>query len=294
MRGPAEPSAKGRKLWQNGPAESLVNGGKPMASDSDTTSAGKRTLIKIAIAVEVTIAVLLGFLGLRHILMVKEPESWTGFALIGLALLFYMMRGQVITKLSVGTDGVAWEMAQQAIDKAERAQKDAAIAKGVATQYVVPASAALSGASASADAAAEPANEPEEGKPTNPWSHPKLKRGNKPDNDPQKNQWGGLDTRNGRRLSARVETVDEDWFKVVLRVDAVSGAPPISGLVRFHLHDTFGESAVPVTPVGGVAEIERFAYGAFTVGAEVENELDTYLELDLAQLPNAPPRFKER
>jgi hypothetical protein len=43
----------------------------------------------------------------------------------------------------------------------------------------------------------------------------------------------------------------------------------------------------------GRAELERYAYGAFTVGAEVIG-VDVRLELDLAELKSAPRAFRLR
>ena len=64
------------------------------------------------------------------------------------------------------------------------------------------------------------------------------------------------------------------------------------GSVQFFLHDTFANSK-PVVAVGpnGVAELTLDAWGAFTVGAIADFGL-TRLELDLAELDEAPSSFK--
>jgi transcription initiation factor IIF auxiliary subunit len=79
-----------------------------------------------------------------------------------------------------------------------------------------------------------------------------------------------------------------------MRVTSTDLSKPLVNRVRFHLHDTFSNDVVTVKPKNDVAEITRYAWGAFTVGAEVENEPDTYLELDLAEDPDAPANFRKR
>jgi hypothetical protein len=112
--------------------------------------------------------------------------------------------------------------------------------------------------------------------------------------DPQKGQWGGLSTRNGWRLTADVTTIEDDWFGIAL---AVRAAPrqrkALTGNVVFHLHDSFAKSTRVVSTSRGAAKLELAAYGAFTVGAMVERD-GTMLELDLAELENAPKRFREQ
>jgi MinD-like ATPase involved in chromosome partitioning or flagellar assembly len=110
--------------------------------------------------------------------------------------------------------------------------------------------------------------------------------------DPQKNRWGGLPERNGRRLAAEVKELAKTWFEIVLKVKAFSG-DPLRGEVIFHLHDSFKPTGVRTAPVRqGVATLKLRAYGAFTVGA-VADDGRTNLELDLATLPGAPKYFRE-
>ncbi len=108
--------------------------------------------------------------------------------------------------------------------------------------------------------------------------------------DPQKGQWGGLAERNGRRLSASVRAVAEDWFAIQLRVES-TGDRGLYGPVVFHLHPTFSESVVKVEAVSGVASLRLEAYGAFTVGVEVDAGL-TALELDLSLDDSLPIEFR--
>jgi hypothetical protein len=110
--------------------------------------------------------------------------------------------------------------------------------------------------------------------------------------DPHKGQWGGLATRNDRELRAEVRAVSDEWFDVRLEVVSTS-TPPLAGTVTFHLHPTFVPPVREIEAVDGKASLKLGAWGAFTVGALADGGR-TRLELDLAELPDAPPRFKER
>jgi hypothetical protein len=111
--------------------------------------------------------------------------------------------------------------------------------------------------------------------------------------DPQRGQWGGRAERNNRRLSAAITALDDGWFNVHIEVRSTDPARyPLKGLVRFHLHDTFRKPEVDVMPNKGVAVHEVNAFGPFTVGAEADGG-KTQLELDLANVPNAPSAFRE-
>ena len=113
--------------------------------------------------------------------------------------------------------------------------------------------------------------------------------------DPWKGVFGGRAEDNGRRLRASVrEAGTEGWYTIRLVVESVSARRPLESAVRFYLHDTFRNSR-PVVPVGpnGRAELRLLAWGAFTVGAVVDDGA-TRLELDLADLESAPQTFRER
>ena len=117
-----------------------------------------------------------------------------------------------------------------------------------------------------------------------------------PDN-PWKEQFGGRDESNDRKLEASVTRIagSSDLFSVHLRVRSTSPRQqPLSGEVQFFLHPTFNNDR-PVVAVGpdGVAELKLTAWGAFTVGA-LADEGRTKLELDLSQLKTAPKEFRER
>lgn len=110
------------------------------------------------------------------------------------------------------------------------------------------------------------------------------------EDDPQKGRWGGKAESNGRLLSAVVR--GKNWFKIVLKVQSVDPSTPLAGKVTFHLHDTFNPPKVTVPVKHGVAKLELGAYGAFTVGAEADGG-STHLELDLADIVKAPPKFRK-
>ena len=238
---------------------------------------------------EIAVAVFLIGLGLTHLVRVQPGDAWFGFALVGLGLLFYSLRGQAVSKLSLSAKGVDIEMVREAIEKADAAEQKADFAKEVVTQYTPAPKAPAARVAGIAAAPAKAAAKAEKG-----WEHPKLSKKAAPDDDPQKGQWGGKAERNGRRLEADYEPLDDDWVNVTLRVVTTDPARPLTDKVRFHLHDTFRRNIVTVKPSKGVAEIERYAWGAFTVGAEVEGEPDTFLELDLADDPKAPGPFRRR
>jgi hypothetical protein len=160
-----------------------------------------------AVAGEIAIAAFLAVLGVWHIWKVKDPDAWTGFALIGLALLFYMMRGQIITKLSFSKGGFEAELkekvlaaeqrAEAAENKADAAVEKANFAKVVVTQYTGPPPAR--------DIAPEGAEDGKRDKKPlrgGNWTHPDFERKPPPKNDPQKHQWGGQAMRNDRLLDA--------------------------------------------------------------------------------------------
>lgn len=114
-----------------------------------------------------------------------------------------------------------------------------------------------------------------------------------PKDDPQKQQWGGLSERNGWRVAATVKASksDRDWFRIDLKVEP-TGEKRLLGPVIFHLHDSFTDPVREVEPRSSrEASLKLWAYGAFTVGVLVSQD-GTPLELDLAELPDAPKRFR--
>jgi hypothetical protein len=113
--------------------------------------------------------------------------------------------------------------------------------------------------------------------------------------DPQKHQWGQRSERNGWRLQATVKGSkgDPDWFRLDLRVIPTEGGK-LTGPVVFHLHNSFADPVREVEPRSSAeAALRLWAYGAFTVGALITQD-GTTLELDLADLPDAPKAFKSQ
>src|SRR5579883_1977159 len=102
-----------------------------------------------------------------------------------------------------------------------------------------------------------------------------------PTSDPNKGQFGGKPSRDGLSLNAEVRPMAQssDFFLIHAWVQAEAGQTPLreGSEVTFHLHPTFPEVVVKVKAAGGVAAIDRLAWGAFTLGAEVGG---TKLELD--------------
>lgn len=113
--------------------------------------------------------------------------------------------------------------------------------------------------------------------------------------DPQKGRWGGLSERNKRKINAVVnESNIKDYYKITLTVNSTDSNFPLTGLVKFHLHNTFINPDPVITVQEGKAVLNLSkVYGAFTVGAEAD-EGKTLLELDLAELEDAPSAFKEQ
>jgi hypothetical protein len=112
--------------------------------------------------------------------------------------------------------------------------------------------------------------------------------------DPQKGRWGEKSRRNGRELRATVTALPEsaDLFRVRLEVVPVNDVP-ITGTVVFHLHPTFSRMDPVVMAERGRATLTLAAWGAFTVGAEVDGGT-TQLELDLSTLSGVPEVFANR
>lgn len=115
-------------------------------------------------------------------------------------------------------------------------------------------------------------------------------------NDPQLGRWGGRPERDGFRLNATVsartpaQSATSKWFDVTLEVQA----PPGTGVSEavLHLHPTFHPSILRVPFRNGVARHTLVSYGAFTVGVAIPDHA-AQLELNLAELPNAPKEFRE-
>jgi hypothetical protein len=116
--------------------------------------------------------------------------------------------------------------------------------------------------------------------------------------DPWKGQFGGQATSDKVRLSGTVTPLVSrpglyrlELLVSPLRDDLRSTLATQSA--RVYLHPTFGDPIRTVQfDLTGQIRIPLIAYGAFTVGVQLWD--DTRVELDLAQLPDAPAEFRAR
>jgi hypothetical protein len=124
---------------------------------------------------------------------------------------------------------------------------------------------------------------------------PLLKKPDTNADDPQKNKWGGKSERNDRKMTAEVKaTKSPGFYQVSISVESTNTGNPLAGVVNFHLHPTFINPNPVIAVRDGKAVLElKKVYGAFTVGADMDNG-KTSLELDLAELEEAPAEFKLR
>ena len=121
-----------------------------------------------------------------------------------------------------------------------------------------------------------------------------------PQDDPNKWQFGAASSRNGYELSARVNEVERGWFRIVLEVTAATDKP--LDHAKFYLHPSFAKQHRTKSAVKGRISLKLEAYGAFTVGVLINpgpnddprSPSVTALELDLAELADAPPLFRSR
>jgi hypothetical protein len=110
--------------------------------------------------------------------------------------------------------------------------------------------------------------------------------------DPNKGQFGGRSASPFGTLQATVTEAKPGWYDVQLQVLIAPDAPEEVHEVLFYLHPTFRLTESLFIPVSnGVAALDLVAYGAFTVGAELLPSGER-LELDLAELPDAPMQFR--
>lgn len=109
--------------------------------------------------------------------------------------------------------------------------------------------------------------------------------------DPNKGRFGGLDEKDGFKLSATFVGAEEARL-VNVKLAVYGTERPLTHKVRFFLHPTFPSPELTVNPVEGVATLDTLAYGGFTVGAWVE-DTKTLLELDLSRLEEAPRIIRE-
>lgn len=113
--------------------------------------------------------------------------------------------------------------------------------------------------------------------------------------DPQKGKWGGKAEARDRKITAiiRESSFDPNWFNINLTVTSTDPNLPLVGEVVFHLHPSFMNEVQKVKVLDGIAQYNIIGWGAFTVGVECD-EGKTKLELDLAELADAPELFRKR
>jgi len=114
--------------------------------------------------------------------------------------------------------------------------------------------------------------------------------------DPNAGKFGRKSSASGRELTAMlapIETSKGKRMRVTLRVQSTDPTKPLVDPVTFFLHPTFRLPEVRVIPRYGKATLSVIAWGAFTVGAKVDNGR-TSLELNLADVPDAPRWFISR
>jgi hypothetical protein len=110
--------------------------------------------------------------------------------------------------------------------------------------------------------------------------------------DPNKGQFGGQSSSAFGSLHAVVTEAKPGWYDVQLQVRIADDAPEPVDEVLYYLHPTFRITESLFVPVSlGVAALDLVAYGAFTVGVELLPG-GQRLELDLAELPDAPMQFR--
>jgi hypothetical protein len=116
-----------------------------------------------------------------------------------------------------------------------------------------------------------------------------------PDLDHNKGQFGGSREADGFIISVDPRPVKglKDWYKLIYTVKAKDSDKKLTGGVKFYLHNTFKPRVEVVDSVNGVARLEKIAWGAFTIGAEILST-GTKLELDLGDEPGLPDDFKRR
>ena len=116
------------------------------------------------------------------------------------------------------------------------------------------------------------------------------------DDDPQRGKWGGKREANFRKVTVepiRPLRSDPDNYRIALEVHSTDPqGHPLTGKVRFHLHDSFSPDLEEMPVRNGVAKLSIVAYGAFTVGVDTDD--GTKLEINLADPDiDAPREFKD-
>lgn len=116
--------------------------------------------------------------------------------------------------------------------------------------------------------------------------------------DPNKAKFGGSPAAGGRLLQATIKPMGGSGSRssacwVELTVSSTDPAKPLTGLVTFFLHPSFGRyERYDIKVENGVARDTILSWGAFTVGAKTDGG-ETKLELDLSGVPGGTKSFYE-
>lgn len=115
------------------------------------------------------------------------------------------------------------------------------------------------------------------------------------EDDFQKGKWGGQAKLDDRILTATITESKwgKEYFDIELKVQSTNSDKPLLGKVKFHLHPTFRNMTPEVNAVNGQAKLNIIGWGAFTVGAQMDDDA-VKLELDLASVKSAPQLFRSR
>ncbi|MEO6980417.1 MAG: pYEATS domain-containing protein, partial [Mucilaginibacter sp.] len=117
--------------------------------------------------------------------------------------------------------------------------------------------------------------------------------------DPQKGRFGGESESNGRVLKASVveSKYIPEFYNLSIWVESTDKDKPLDSDVIFYLHDSFRPAVYTIKQEDfkdGIAiDDDLLSYGAFTVGVVTDNG-NTLLELDLADNPGFPEKFRKR
>jgi len=124
---------------------------------------------------------------------------------------------------------------------------------------------------------------------------PALARPPGPDDDPNKNRFGGQAIGGGFRLSASFEpTENRNWVAIILTVEADRSTKiGLGDFAWFVLHPAFSPSALRVSFRGNRARLRIQAWGGFTVGVWLPSA-GVELECDLSQIEGAPKIIRVR
>jgi len=117
-------------------------------------------------------------------------------------------------------------------------------------------------------------------------------------NDPWKGQFGGKSVTDHAEIAATVREASSPkgvfLASLVICGRNAEGRKALADTdARLYLHPTFPEPIIRTLTfdLGGVIEVKMSAVGAFTVGVQLISSGDL-LELDLADLRDAPPAFR--